>query len=161
MVGTVKIGIPLFLGLRCNAWLIHSWRPWEGCLMSEFLQQEVEDHIVGMKKIIGRNLVMRIRVSAVNFIASVKAVEDVVVDTVLIWIISVVAVELMVAGCILKMKSSKIKIKTKGLLMMGILSRMAEGLPDVIIIGVLILKIGDIIVVAVIMTTQIALLESS
>jgi hypothetical protein len=45
--------------------------------------------------------------------------------------------------------------------MMGILSRMAEGLPDVIIIGVLILKIGDIIVVAVIMTTQIALLESS
>jgi hypothetical protein len=159
MVGTVKIGIPLFLGLRCNAWLIHSWRPWEGCLMSEFLQQEVEDHIVGMKKIIGRNLVMRIRVSAVNFIASVKAVEDVVVNTMLIWIM--VAVELMVAGCILKMKSSKIKIKTKGLLMMGILSRMAEGLPDVIIIGVLILKIGDIIVVAVIMTTQIALLESS
>jgi hypothetical protein len=160
MVGTVAIGIPLFLGLRCNAWLIHSWRPWEGCLMSEFLQQEVEDHIVGMKKIIGRNLVMRIRVSAVNFIASVKAVEDVVVDTVLIWIISVVAVELMVAGCILKMKSSKIKIKMKGLLM-GILSRMAEGLPDAIIIGVLILKIGDIIMVAIIMTTQIALLESS
>jgi hypothetical protein len=159
MVGTVAIGIPLFLGLRCNAWLIHSWRPWEGCLMSEFLQQEVEDHIVGMKKIIGRNLVMRIRVSVVNFIASVKAVEDVVVNTMLIWIM--VAVELMVAGCILKMKSSKIKIKTKGLLMMGILSCMAEGLPDVIIIGVLILKIGDIIVVTVIMTTQIAMLESS
>ena len=150
---------PLYPGLRWNAWLNHSWRLWEGCLMSEFPQQEDEGSAVIKKKIIRRNLVLRILVSAMDSVASVKNMEDVVVDAVLI--IGMVVVVLMVAECILKMKSLKIKIMKKDMTMMKTLLHMVEDLAGVIITGVLILKIGNIIMVAVTMTTRITFLESS
>ena len=103
---------------------------------------------------------MRILVLAMDLIASAMAMEDMVVVTVLILIISMVAVVHMDVVYDLKMKSLNTMIM-KDLMMMKILLHMAEGLSDVIITDVLILKIGIIIVVVVIEMTQTTLLESN
>ena len=103
---------------------------------------------------------MRILVLAMDLIASAMAMEDMVVVTMLILIISVVAVVHMDVVYDLKMKSLNTMIM-KDLMMMKILLHMAEGLSDVIITDVLILKIGIIIVVVVIEMTQTTLLESN
>ena len=103
---------------------------------------------------------MRILVLAMDLIASAMAMEDMVVVAVLILIISVVAVVHMDVVYDLKMKSLNTMIM-KDLMMMKILLHMAEGLSDVIITDVLILKIGIIIVVIVIEMTQTTLLESN
>ena len=86
--------------------------------------------------------------------------EDMVVVAVLILIISVVAIVHMDVVYDLKMKSLNTMIM-KDLMMMKILLHMAEGLSDVIITDVLILKIGIIIMVVVIEMTQTTLLESN
>jgi len=85
---------------------------------------------------------------------------DMVVVAVLVLIISVVAVVHMDVMYDLKMKSLNTMIM-KDLMMMKILLHMAEGLSDVIITDVLILKIGIIIMVIVIEMTQTTLLESN
>ena len=103
---------------------------------------------------------MRILVLAMDLIASAMAMEDMVVVVMLILIISMVAVVHMDVVYDLKMKSLNTMIM-KDLMMMKILLHMAEGLSDVIITDVLILKIGIIIVVVVIEMTQTTLLESN
>jgi len=156
----MEMGSPMSHGLRCATWQTRWWRQWRGCLTLVFPWREVEDHIVVMKKITGRSLVMRILVLAMDLIASAMAMEDMVVVVVLILIISVVAVVHMDVVYDLKMKSLNTMIM-KDLMMMKILLHMAEGLSDVIITDVLILKIGIIIVVVVIEMTQTTLLESN
>ena len=103
---------------------------------------------------------MRILVLAMDLIASAMAMEDMVVVAVLILIISVVAIVHMDVVYDLKMKSLNTMIM-KDLVKMKILLHMAEGLSDVIITDVLILKIGIIIMVVVIEMTQTTLLESN
>ena len=125
-----------------------------------FPRREAEGHIVVMKKIPGRSLVMRILVLAMDLIASAMAMEDMVVVVVLILIISVVAVVHMDVVYNLKMKSLNTMIM-KDLMMMKILLHMVEGLSDVIITDVLILKIGIIIVVVIIEMIRTTLLESN
>jgi hypothetical protein len=166
VVDTVVIGNPLSHGMRCVAWLIHSWRPWAGCSMSVFPRLEDVEHVVIKRTVIERSPAMRILVSAMDSIASEMALKDLLVVAMLILIITMVGVAhigvmLMVAACILKTKSLKIKIMKKDLMMMKILSVKVAGLIGVIIAGLLILKKGNTIVVVVLMTTQITSLVSS
>ena len=156
----MEMGSPLSHGLKCATWQTRWWRRWRGCLTLIFPRREAEGHIVVTNKIIGRSLVMRILVLVMDLIASAMAMEDMVVVVVLILIISVVVVVHMDVVYDLKMKSLN-TMTMKDLMMMKILLHMAEGLSDVIITDVLILKIGIIIVVIIIEMTQTTLLESN
>jgi hypothetical protein len=161
VVGTVKMKTPLSHGLRCVAWLIHSWRPWGGCLMNVFPQRVVKDTIIAMKNVVGRNLEMKIQVLAMDLIASVMIMEDVVVDAMLILMISVVVVVLMAVVYILKMKDLMI-FKMKDLMIMKILLQMMVCMGGFVIgSGVLVMKKENIIMVVIIEMTRTTLLASS
>jgi hypothetical protein len=89
---------------------------------------------------------------------------DVVVVGVLVWRTGVPEmIVLMVAMFALMMKLNHMAAMKRNLMMMTmkIPLHMVEGLIGVLIIDVLILKVGDIIVVIVIMMTRIILLVSS
>ncbi|KAF0913849.1 hypothetical protein E2562_024931 [Oryza meyeriana var. granulata] len=76
---------PLLHGLSYAKWQTRSWKRWRGCSMNVFPQRVVEVHIVNMKTITVKNLVMKILVLVMVLAASVK----VVVVGVLVLIISV------------------------------------------------------------------------
>jgi hypothetical protein len=121
----------------------------------------VEDTIVVMKNVVGRNLEMKIQVLAMDLIASVMIVEDVEVDAVLILMISVVVVVLMAVVYILKMKDLMI-LKMKDLMIMKILLQMMVCMGGVVIgSGVLVVKKENIIMVVIIEMTRTTLLASS
>jgi hypothetical protein len=161
VVDIVEMRSPLSHGLRCAKWHTRLWRQWKGCSMNVFPQQVVEDHIVVMRKIIGRNLEAKIQALAMDF-TSVMVVEDAVVDAVLILIISMVAVVLMAAVCILKMKNLMTLVVMWDLMIMRIPLQMMDYLVGVEnIVDMLIMKIESIIVVVVIEMTLIAVLVSS
>jgi hypothetical protein len=129
--------------------------------MNVFPQRAVKDTIVVMKNVVGRNLEMKLQVLAMDLIASVMIVEDVVVDAVLILMISVVVVVLMAVVYILKMKDLMI-LKMKDLMIMKILLRMMVCMGGVVIgSGVLVVKKENIIMVIIIEMTGTTLLASS
>ena len=117
----MEMGSPLSHGLRCATWQTRWWRRWRGCLTLVFPWREAEGHIVVMKKITGRSLVMRILVLAMDLIASAMAMEDMVVVAMLVLIISVVAVVHMDVVYDLKMKMRFMMSMRRDLMIMKIL----------------------------------------
>ena len=126
--------------------------------MLVFPRREAEDHIVVMKKIIGRSLVMRILVLAMDLIASAMAMEDMVVVAVLVLIISVVAVMHMDVVYDLKMKMRFMMSMRRDLMIMKILLVTMGVLDSCMNIVVVLVMMGKIIVVVAIEMIRIALL---
>ena len=158
MVETMEMGSPLSHGLRCTTWQTRWWRRWRGCLTLVFPRREAEDHIVVMKKITGRSQVMRILVLAMDLIASVMAMEDMVVVAVLVLIISVEAVVHMDVVYDLKMKMRFMMSMRRDLMIMKILLVTMGVLDSHMNIVVVLVMMGKIIVVIAIEMIWIALL---
>ena len=145
----MEMGSPLSHGLRCATWQTRWWRRWRGCLTLVFLRREAEGHIIVMKKITGRSLVMRILV---------LAMEDMEVVAVLVLIISVVAVVHMDVVYDLKMKMRFMMSMRRDLMIMKILlvtMGVLDSHMNIVMVLVLMVKI---IVVDAIEMIQIALL---
>jgi hypothetical protein len=126
--------------------------------MNVSLLQEEELHVTK------KNPVMKILVSGVVFVTIMEMVMmDVVVVGVLVMRTGVPEmIVLMVAVFTLMMKLNHMAaMKRKFMMMTKIPLHMVDGLTGILIIDVLILKIGDIIVVIVIMMTRIILLVPS
>jgi hypothetical protein len=126
--------------------------------MNVSLLQEEELHVTK------KNPVMKILVSGVVFVTIMEMVMmDVVVVGVLVMRTGVPEmIVLMVAVFTLMMKLNHMAAMKRNFMMMTkIPLHMVDGLTGILIIDVLILKIGDIIVVIVIMMTRIILLVPS